>query len=98
MSEKDVLNMSASSSLTLTSSVMISYIIYTVSDMPSRDNLIYEGYMQIFRKNNTYTMLYARNLIWYLGEEGTPGANPAPDTEGGTQATVIFRLLSKLVG
>lgn len=98
MSEKYVLNMSASSSLTLTSSVMISYIMYTVLDMPSRDNLIYEGYMQIFRKNNTHTIFYVRNLIWYLGEEGTPGSNPTPDTEGGTQATVIFRLLSKLVG
>lgn len=53
MSEKDVLNMSVSSSLALTSSVMISYIIYTVLDMPSRDNLTYEGYMQIFRKNLT---------------------------------------------
>lgn len=98
MSEKDVLNMRASSSLALTSSVMISYIMYTVLDMPSRDNLIYEGYMQIFCKNNTYTILYARNLIWYLGEEDTPGSNPTPDTEGGTQATVIFHLLSNLVG
>lgn len=77
---------------------MVPYIIYTVSDMPSRDNLIYEGCIQIFCKNNTYTILYTRNLIWYLGEEGTPGTNPAPDTEGGTQATVIFHLLSKLVG
>lgn len=66
--------------------------------MPSRDNLIYEGCIQIFCKNNTYTILYTRNLIWYLGEEGTPGTNPAPDTEGGTQATVIFHLLPKLVG
>lgn len=57
--------------------------------MPSRDNLIYEGCMQIFHKNNIYTILYARNLIWYLGEEGTPGTNPAPDTKGGTQATVV---------
>lgn len=74
MSEKDVLNMSTSSSLALTSlhnlytlHNYIPYIIYTVSDMPSRGNLIYEGCMQTFRKNNTYTILYAKNLIWQLG-------------------------------
>lgn len=65
--------------------------------MPSRDNLIYEGYMQIFCKNNTYSILYARNSIWYLGEEGTPGTNPAADTEGGTLATVTFHCYPSLL-